>query len=399
MSSVLLHELEPLFPRGSGEIDPGVKGPHTHGEPMSLPYPTSILAVLVTALYNMGYVKQAFKAKSVEKWYEDLEELFKLIDEKPLRGPYLYIVYDDKDVVLVSSRGGWVKLNGLYDNLASLGKLISSNEYFDEEYRRIRSKLLSVSIRDVMQERVSISLEYSKKVTRRHYFTTLRLLDYRRLLDYIDVPRVRAKIMLGIDVYVDLSFKQYHGDKEAIMGRKIPVKALGRGRVGVLEVKRGTILEDHVKNNYNRLVGSTRSWDHEIGDTKLLLYVSSPLLLKINHKNSSLHVMEMSKNLIEKTIIIYPHGYDVLGYLKREVETACRGSVEDIMIDGVVSTMGLGYSLRFHKRKPLFNTLLPGSTIYVNVSGCKVSPRDLYIRGLGELRHLGFGTIIPVPIT
>lgn len=85
----------------------------------------------------------------------------------------------------------------------------------------------------------------------------------------------------------------------------------------------------------------------------------------------------------------------VLEYIKEELEKTCRGSVEKIAVDGVVSVIGLGYSLRFHKRKPLYNTILPGSIIYADSSSCNIRLGELCTTGLGMLRHLGFSTVIP----
>ena len=388
MSSVLLYEIEPLFPRGPGEIDPGVRGPHAHGIPMSLPYPTSILGVLATTLYNLGCVDtgKVQVASSVEGWYKDLEKLFGLSIGKSVRGSYVFISNGD-NTILLSSSNGWVMLDALYEYLPKLGSLWIKGEYFSEEYFDLKRKLTTVQWSDIFHERVSISLEYGKKTVREHYFTTIRFLDYRKLVDHIDslkVEKASVRVALGIDVYVDLAHLQC-----SIMDRRIPVRALGRGRVGILGLSKDTILEKAVRKHYDNIAKSQSiaSWGKVLGDSSLALYVASPLLLRLNKV----------EKVIESTVV-YPGKTEIENYLKEEIEKACNGRVKEMLVDGTVSVVGLGYSLRFHERKPLYNAVMPGSIIYVKVEKCESKPRDLYIRGLGVLSHLGFGTIIPVPL-
>lgn len=370
MYSILLYEVEPLFPRGPGEIDPGVKGPHAHGEPLPLPYPTSLAGTLITVLYNLGCLPNISKASSVEEWFRDFEDFYEWI-----KGPYIAVILGNNVAsLLVSASSGWVRLEDLYKTLPKLLKLWSEKG-FGEEYFNVRERLVEkvISLSEVLEERVCIALEYYGKVVREHYLTTLRLINYGKL---VDKPlRGKAKVVIGVDVNVRNS------DVLSCIKGRVVVRVSGRGRGGVLELRKGNVLGEEIRKLHS-------SWETPIGDGTFLLYVASPLILSL----------KSNLNDLGKQFSIYPRAESIYEFLKKELELICdvKGCVECLSIDGVVTTCGLGYSLRFNERKTLHNIISPGSLIFVKVRNCKAKPKDIYTKGLGYLKHLGFGTVLPI---
>jgi len=57
----------------------------------------------------------------------------------------------------------------------------------------------------------------------------------------------------------------------------------------------------------------------------------------------------------------------------------------------------LGWDLNKNVPRPALPAVLPGSAVIAR--GLKLTPKGLYERGLGEFRELGFGTLIPLPIS
>lgn len=376
MPSILLHEVEPVFPRGPGEIDPGIKGPHAHGEPLPLPYPTSVAGTLITALYSIKRLPIISKAQHVKEWFKDFEDIYEWI-----RGPYVAIVSNNNIAsLLIASSNGWIKLSkDLYKILGELLNLWSKKKFYDEDYFEKKEELMRnvIPLSEVLEERVSIALGYDEKVVREHYLTTLRLIDYSKLVD--ESLRYRAKVAIGVDVNVK------NVDLGLYIKDTVVVRVSGRGRGGVLKLWRVNILEEEVKK-------LNSSWDTPVGNNTLLLYVASPLILSLNPS------LDSSLGNEGGSSFIYPKAKSIYEFLMKELEIACgeEGCVKDLSVDGVVSVCGLGYSLRFNERKPLHNVLLPGSLVFAKVENCKASLRDIYIKGLGYLKHLGFGTILPV---
>lgn len=372
MPSILLHEVEPVFPRGPGEIDPGVKGPHAHGEPLTLPYPTSLAGTLITSLYNLGCLSPISRAKHVKEWFKDFEDFYNWI-----KGPYVAVVLDNNITsLLIAARNGWIRLDkGLYKILAELLELWSEDRHYSDDYFERKGELMrnTISMSEALEERVSIALKYDEKVVREHYLTTLRLIDYSKL---VDKPlRNRARIAVGIDIGVK------NMDLLSCVKEAVVVRVSGRGRGGVLELWRANILEEEIKK-------LNPSWETPIGSNTLLLYVASPLIL----------LPDMDLNSIKGSSSIYPPAELIYKYLMKELEAVCGGKdcIRSLSVDGVVSIRGLGYSLRFNERKPLHNVLLPGSLIFAEVENCQATLKDIYVKGLGHLKHLGFGTVIPV---
>lgn len=376
MPSILLYEVEPIFPRGPGEIDPGVKGPHAHGEPLPLPYPTSVAGTLITALYSLKCLPMISKAQHVREWFKDFEDIYEWI-----RGPYVAVVSGNNVVsLLIASSNGWIKLSkDLYKILADLLDLWSEKKYYDEDYFEKKEELMRniIPLSEALEERANIALGYDEKVVREHYLTTLRLIDYNKLVD--ESLRYRARVAIGVDVNVK------NVDLGSCIKDTVVVRVSGRGRGGVLKLWKANILEEEVKK-------LDSSWDTPVGTNTLLLYVASPLILSLNQS------LDSSTGNEGGSSFIYPKAKLIYEFLIKELEITCgeKECVKDLSIDGVVSVCGLGYSLRFNERKPLHNVLLPGSLVFAKVENCKASPKDIYTKGLGYLKHLGFGTILPV---
>ena len=376
--SILLKVVEPLIPRGPGEVDPGVRGPHAHGIPLPMPNTTSILGVLLTGYISKGG-KFVGKAKNVEEWYKDFEATLGLGEgEGAVRGPFIYCLNGNQEILLVATFEGWVTIDKLYDRLSIILDLINiGEEHKVSEYLR---ELTEIYHEDVLEDRVIISLEDVTKRVRPHYFTLLKLIDYEKILDKLTVKKhIQSEVYLGIELHKD-KFENIINTLKP----PLPVRAFGRSRISTINIHREAILMKFLREKMEKI-------DKVIGNNTILLYNISPILL---------HIGETKDEYLKEELTVVPGLKELYEYIRGEISKLCKckkeSCVEDLKIYGRVITIGLGYSIRFHERKPLYNALSPGTIIYAKVRKCNATPLEVYKEGIGELGHLGFGTIIPL---
>ncbi|MEM0171872.1 MAG: hypothetical protein QXV57_04870 [Thermoproteota archaeon] len=66
-------------------------------------------------------------------------------------------------------------------------------------------------------------------------------------------------------------------------------------------------------------------------------------------------------------------------------------------ISGESAALGVGFLIRERRRKPIYTSLNPGSIIFIDGD---LDPLEIYRdKPLGEASTLGYGTLIPIPIT
>jgi CRISPR-associated protein Cmr3 len=84
--------------------------------------------------------------------------------------------------------------------------------------------------------------------------------------------------------------------------------------------------------------------------------------------------------------LLYETGINIKDAIKDELK-------RDIKIYGSVDIIGTGYSLARKRRKPIYQALVPGSIIFVKG---EINSKEVYEKGLGVAKELGYGTVIPV---
>jgi len=85
--------------------------------------------------------------------------------------------------------------------------------------------------------------------------------------------------------------------------------------------------------------------------------------------------------------------YETGRNIKNAIENEIGRSVE---IYGSVDIVGVGYSLARKRRKPIYQALTPGSVIFINEGS--INSKEIYEKGLGIGKEIGYGTIIPVEL-
>jgi len=115
-----------------------------------------------------------------------------------------------------------------------------------------------------------------------------------------------------------------------------------------------------------------------------------------------LTVDESKMSMIEELKISdYANTLYVASHLLYETGKSIKDAIEieigqNVEIYGNVDIVGVGYSLARERRKPIYQALVPGSVIFINEG--KVNSREIYEKGLGIGKEIGYGTIIPVEL-
>jgi len=109
-------------------------------------------------------------------------------------------------------------------------------------------------------------------------------------------------------------------------------------------------------------------------------------LLEISKVDSYIcDIPERAYSLYVLSPILYETGEDFVEMLREEI-----GEAE---VFGKVDLLGAGYSEIRRRRKPIYQALLPGSVISLKEG---VGGREIYEKGIGIGRELGFGSVIPI---
>jgi len=109
-------------------------------------------------------------------------------------------------------------------------------------------------------------------------------------------------------------------------------------------------------------------------------------LLEISEVDSYIcDIPERAHLLYVLSPILYETGRDFVEMLREEIGEA--------KVYGKVDLLGAGYSEVRKRRKPIYQALLPGSVIFLEKG---VKGREIYERGIGIGRELGFGSVIPI---
>ncbi|RSN68517.1 hypothetical protein D9Q81_05940 [Candidatus Korarchaeum cryptofilum] len=109
-------------------------------------------------------------------------------------------------------------------------------------------------------------------------------------------------------------------------------------------------------------------------------------LLEVSEADSYIcDIPERAHLLYVLSPILYETGRYFVEILREEI-----GEAE---VYGKIDLLGTGYSEIRKRRKPIYQALLPGSVIFLERG---VEGREVYEKGIGVGRELGFGSVIPV---
>jgi CRISPR-associated protein Cmr3 len=109
-------------------------------------------------------------------------------------------------------------------------------------------------------------------------------------------------------------------------------------------------------------------------------------LLEVSEADSYIcDIPERAHLLYVLSPILYETGRYFVEILRKEI-----GEAE---VYGKIDLLGTGYSEIRKRRKPIYQALLPGSVIFLERG---VGGREIYEKGIGVGRELGFGSVIPV---
>lgn len=344
--SVLFKFLEPMMFRSAGEFDPYVRGVHSRGVSMTMPSPSTVIGALATYCMRLK-ADQSPSRVPINNW--DKAYLQVLGTDFRAKGPLLktgdalFVEYHGKDVQ------GFIKIENLYERCRDVWKFLSSSS----GSKGISPLKEDVDVKFDSVDRVGVMLETRADIR---------------------VKRVKGGFLYGVEL-VDFrsSGQQFVGNSEVIIDifgkalvnpseiKNVAVKLGGEGRVGVMSaVNRVFIFETLVKKLWNDTIKHRGP---------LALYVATPTLFK--------------------------GGESIEKYVR---EWSSRRKFVFAGLAGLSMPLGAGYSLALNRRKPVYSALSPGSIIFLEKSEFDLSV--LYVDSrLGEASEIGFGTLIPVPLS
>jgi CRISPR type III-B/RAMP module-associated protein Cmr3 len=228
---------------------------------------------------------------------------------------------------------------------ASRNRLDSKKEYQSQESRDEHHQ-------DITMSRTGIGLEVRRsgsKSAREGFLYTAEFVDYQKL--------GKAKTAIAVDVFgLD--------DKLPIINRA-SIRLGGEGRISLISVSQPARL---LRELEERVWKSMNDYEGE-----LALYVATPILIEGGQS-----VREYLTGWAGKLGIHFSDG---------------KGN----WLKGESGIMGAGFSILSRRRKPIYTTVEPGSIIYLEG---RFDVKTIYKQlEVGEAAGIGFGTLIPVPLT
>jgi CRISPR-associated protein Cmr3 len=336
--------VEPMMFRGPGEFDPFVRGAYSRGASLALPLPSTIAGVLAT----YGISKLGRPVPSSGDWIEQ----------------YLEVLGKD-----VRIRGALIRLNNelMAEDRLSRGFLNMEKvrEKCEIVWRRLgrscreecREGEFEPSVKIKKSVRVGIMLETRGKVSvkraREGFLYGAEYVDY--------VGATAGSRSLSVEIVAEVR----GGIAESLSpAQKLPIRFGGEGRIALLSFRKGgEILDGVVKQLW-----SNRTDHHGV----LALYLATPALFETG-KSVKERLNEWIKDL---------------GRRARDVKL--------IGLSGESSVLGTGFMLKERRRKPIYISLDPGSIIFLEGD---FSLPEIYQEGVGVASMLGYGTVIPVPMS
>lgn len=335
--SVLFRFLEPMMFRSPGEFDPYVRGTHSRAVSMLMPSPSTVSGVIAT--YSLS--RRASTAEisySVANWdraYFDVIGAGTVV-----RGPLVKVRDELYAEYQDKDLRGFLKLENVRkrcEEISAPQRGLSSLERVDLEFDSSgRAGLM-------LETRSSPAAKYAKE-------------GFLYGVEYVDYSSSRGRYVGGVAVVVDV-FGEGCMDLSSV--RNVAVRLGGEGRVASMTTHHNALILKSLAEKVWKGEKSHRG--------RLALYAATPVLFKGGKPVQQL-VHEWSGG----------KGYRFLGLAGRS------------------TIVGAGYVLGLGRRKPVYSALAPGSVILVE-GGFDLL--RVYFDGLGEACGIGFGTVIPVPLS
>jgi len=341
--TIIFKIVEPMMFRGSGEFDPFVRGTQSRALTLPLPTPSTVAGALAT--YCISTLN-----KSMPKSSEWLERYKEILGDVKIKGLLLSL----NGELLVEDRidGGFLDMKTLKSKC-------------EKKYKKLSKKLTSIEELNKEEEepKVSISFEESKSIRvgtalekRSKSNAKIAKEGYLYSTEYIDYFSFRKKKVESIEILSELK-----GDiaDELISSKELPIKFGGESRVALLSFEKDTQILNKIKSEL---------WDNKDKHSGILaLYLSTPALFKGGKRIK-----------------------ECIGEWTNQVKYNLRG------LYGESELLSAGFGLE-GKRKPIYNSLKPGSIIFIEGEDFNLS--DIYWeKGLGEATEIGYGTLLPVPL-
>lgn len=348
--TLIFRVIEPMMFRGSGEFDPWVRGTYSRASTLAMPSPSTIAGALASyCISELG-----LPPPDGDDWIDNYLKV--LGDEVVIKGPLIKL--NDKLMVEDKLLGGFLNMeemsqkcekewNRLIRDPSSLTQL---EDYLKEEYE----KRFKPSVKLSKETRVGVMLEtrtrnFSKHVAEGYLFTA----EY---LNYAGIRKERNE-----ETQTEI-VAEVRGKLSEVLTSVLtrPIKLGGESRIALLSFYKGGKIYEMIK---------TKIWNNkEKHEGILALYVATPSLFK--------------------------GGTSVKEYVKKWAESA---NYKLIGLCGESEALGAGFMLVNGRRKPIYTSLKQGSIVFLEGS---FDLSQIYLDGnFGEATALGYGTLIPVPLS
>jgi CRISPR-associated protein Cmr3 len=355
--SISFSIVEPMLFRSSGEFDPHVRGTFSRATSLIMPSPSTVVGTLAT--YCISKLNKPMPANS-EDWIK--QYLSVLGDDVKINGPILYLnneftVEDRTSEGFLSIEGIKQKCESDYNKLVQKNKPDWLNRYleYSEKEKNEKTKLYIKIKKDArtgvrLETRNAKNLSPMKVVREGFLYNT-------ELVDYISYTKNEQNRIYSVEIVAEIRGSLV---KELPLKQHLPVRFGGESRVASLSFQDGAKIFNEIRR---------KLWnDEERYSGVLALYLATPAIFKEDKKVEE-HIKEFVKNM----------KYEYLG------------------VSGESMLLGAGFSIMGQKRKPIYSALKPGSIIFIKG---EFNLSQLYLtNALGEAAQLGYGTIIPVPLT
>ncbi|MEM1986520.1 MAG: type III-B CRISPR module-associated Cmr3 family protein [candidate division WOR-3 bacterium] len=340
--------LEPMMFRGPGEFDPYVRGTYSRATTLAMPSPSTIAGVLATYCISVLGVP----APSSGDWLERYHAV--LGNDVRIKGPL--IKFNGKIMAEDRLLNGFLEMGKVkqkceieYKKLANKHNLLEKlSEYLSEKKEEFKP---SIKLRKDVRIGVGLEIrgDVPMKSVKEGFLYTAEYIDYMRITS--EKPKETS-----VEIVAEIRGKLVENLPSI---RALPVKLGGEGRIALLSFQSGEKILEEIKKFWK---------DQERYQGLLALYLATPALFKGGKR-----VKEYVKNWVE--------------------HINCRF----MGISGESTVLGAGFMIDEKKRKPIYTSLHPGSIIFVEGN---LNLLEIYQdKPLGEASTLGYGTILPIPIT
>jgi len=360
LRSILFLTMEPMMFKGASEFSPASRGPQTSAWSRPLPPPSTITGALATLI--LQYENRPSPRGDPMAWYEEISGIFGK-GSTVLRGPYLI---DSKGVIYVQYGNGVLQLDELVKSLLK-GELFEASRELNKA-----AKKFELGYIDSVGIRLSDMRKAAGKDERGLLYST-RMVDYGKIGERNNV---------GCSIMVEV-LKASDSLKKALETPKV-IRLGGEGRLVKATTNEIQPISEFVRTEND-------------GSNNLRLYLATSILFEASPRLVSNNVFEVGGAKVEgaTTFVSFSVEERLRTYLNDIGFT-----VTSIEITGRLGIVG-GFSVAKAARKPMYAALHPGSIIEItrDLPFSKGGCYKLYSEGLGLFRDLGYGTIIPVPIT